>query len=97
MACGEKVQNENVFYMHCGKRRLPVETQTGEIPTVTKFMGIKPEKGINRSVKKKGSDFSPSNGGSSKQKRSSELALISEIFLYLSQYSFLYNNDFLMV
>ena len=53
MACGEKVQNENVFYMHCGKRRLPVETQTGEIPTVTKFMGIKPEKGINRSVKKK--------------------------------------------
>ena len=86
VACGNKVQNEDVFCMHCGKRRLPEQKQTEELPTLTEFMGIKSEERINRFVKRRGSDFGSDNstntnhpaavlnGGSiSKRKRSSDL------------------------
>ena len=61
VACGNKVQNEDVFCMHCGKRRLPEQKQTEELPTLTEFMGIKSEERINRFVKRRGSDFGSDN------------------------------------
>ena len=41
VACGNKLQNDDVVCMHCGKRRLPEKNQTEELPTLTEFMGIK--------------------------------------------------------
>ena len=89
VACRNKVQNYDVFCMHCGKRCLPEQKQTAELPTLMKFMGINSEKRVNRFVKKRGSDFGSDNyssnnntnhlaaalnGGSiSKRKRSSDL------------------------
>ena len=35
VACGKKVQNDYVFCMHCGKRRLPEKKPTEEITTLT--------------------------------------------------------------
>ena len=61
VACGNKVQNDDVFCMHCGTRRLPEKKQTEELPTLAEFMGIKSEERINRFVKKRGSDFGSDN------------------------------------
>ena len=61
MACGKKVKNDDMFCMHCGKRRLPEHKQTEELPSLTEFMGIKSEERINKFVKKRGSDFGSDN------------------------------------
>ena len=50
VACGNIVQNDDVFCMHCGKRRLPEQKQTEELPALMEFMGIKSEERINRLV-----------------------------------------------
>lgn len=34
---GSIEQNKNVFYMHCGRRRLPEQKQTGKIPTLIDY------------------------------------------------------------
>ena len=44
VASGNKVQSDNVFCMHCAKRRLAEKKQTEELTTLTEFMGIKSEK-----------------------------------------------------
>ena len=57
VACGNKVQNKKVFYMHCGKRHLPEQKQTEEIPTLIDFMRIKSEGRLNWFLKKRGLGF----------------------------------------
>ena len=66
VACGNKVQNDDVSCMHCGKRRLPEKNQTEELSTLTEFMGIKQEERINRFVEKRGSDFHSDNSNNAK-------------------------------
>ena len=53
LTCGNKVQNKDVFCMHCGKRCLSEQKQTKELPTLTKFFKIKSVERINRFIKKK--------------------------------------------
>ena len=43
VASGKKVQSDNMFCMHSGKRRLAEKKQTEELTTLTEFMGIKSE------------------------------------------------------
>ena len=69
VACGNKVQNDDVFCMHCGTRPL-LEKQTEELPTLAEFMGIKSEERINRFLKKRGSDFGSDNSQQQQHKSS---------------------------
>lgn len=34
---GSIEQNKNVFYMHCGRRHLPEQKQTGKIPAIIDY------------------------------------------------------------
>ena len=43
--------------MHCGKRHLPEQKQTEEIPTLIDFMRIKSEGRLNWFLKKRGLGF----------------------------------------
>ena len=61
VACENKLQNGDVFCMHCVKRRLPEQKQTEELHTVTEFMAIKSEERTDKFLKERGSDFGSDN------------------------------------